>query len=116
MSASSLRAAYAKHILHGHLLPKYHQHCGAPPIASHGLPSKTIPISDGIGGRSLQILQLLGIIGAGAAGLAVALVLREMGYSDFDILGNQIRWEAGITPTASLMIGVVSTIIMILRQ
>lgn len=96
MDQPSLRASFAKHFLRRHLIRK---------LRSQNLQSRrtekvngrnkrgdrTIPAIDIVHHQSLPVCteQVPGkvcIVGAGAAGLMVALCLREVGFSNFDIL------------------------------
>ena len=80
-SLPSLRAEYAKNILYKHALRKYNAHHDLGDDNSHlpQEPPKIEPNGNGPTGK-------IGIIGAGAAGLQVALALLWAGYTDFEIL------------------------------
>ena len=78
---TSVRAAYAKHLLHDHLLAKWnetsHHHYDTLPAAP-SLPDG-VDESDPYQGRVC-------IIGAGAAGLNTAMMLKYLGATNVDIL------------------------------
>jgi NADPH-dependent 2,4-dienoyl-CoA reductase/sulfur reductase-like enzyme len=79
MSNHSLRGAYAKHILGQHLRTKWHE--------EGGLPKKRIPMPHELGSVGPPVLKgPICIVGAGAAGLAIAFYLSLMGIKEFDIL------------------------------
>jgi hypothetical protein len=78
---TSLRAAYAKHILHDHLLAKYnveHQdNLGALP---------RVPEMPDESRKSGRYTGRVCIIGAGVAGLYIAMMLKSRGITNVDIL------------------------------
>lgn len=76
----SLRAAYAKNILHGHIAKRANKHLENPP-------STTLPPPEVA--KNLQPPPFKGpicIVGAGAAGLAVAYLLRYADIKEIDII------------------------------
>ena len=79
-TSTSLRAQYAKHILERHVLRKFNAHHDQPADNAE-LPER--PPADGIAdGPAGRVC----IVGAGTAGLQVALLLLHCGFNDFDIL------------------------------
>lgn len=86
MENKSLRAAYGAHVQHEYVKKKYALRHGINGSDGVTLPQKTIPSKREADGRSTDIpAGKICIIGAGAAGLAIALMLREKGFSKFDI-------------------------------
>ena len=78
---TSIRAAYAKHTLHDHLLSKFNkasdQHHDVLPPA----PSLPVGFDD-----SQPYQGRVCIVGAGAAGLYTAMMLKYLGATNIDIL------------------------------
>ena len=80
MEDRSLRAAYGAHIQHEYVKKKFALRHG---LNSHGgftLPPKTIPNKREANGAAADIP-----LGASVARLHIALMLRHLGFSNFDI-------------------------------
>ena len=79
MTDSSIRGAYAKHILAQQLHSQWNK--------EGGLPEKRIPMPHELEGVGPPVLKgPICIIGAGVAGLTIAFYLSLMGIKEFDIL------------------------------
>ena len=93
---TSLRAAYSKHILHEHLLGKLNT---ASPVRHEVLPPAGDPdqFKD-----SAPYQGRICIIGAGAAGLYTAMMLKHLGITNVDILeaSNRVGGRCYTQPLA----------------
>ena len=90
----TLSAAIAQATLHDHLLKKYNATPNLGSGADDTLPArKLLPLRQvtGAAGSLSHIQGKICIIGAGACGLYLALMLRYLGFSDFDILESSQR-------------------------
>ena len=79
---TSLRTAYAQHILNKHLLAKLNQRS----TEHRDTLGKAPPFSDHLKGDHDPYQGRVCIIGAGAAGLYTAMMLKYIGVTNIDIL------------------------------
>ena len=94
---SSLRAAYSKHILHGQLLKKLNKR------APHTMTLSPRPPSFP---KKIQAEPYAGkvcIIGAGATGLYIGMLLKNVGITDVDIFEGNNRIGGRLYTTTSLV-------------
>lgn len=93
-STMTLSAAIAQTALHDHLLEKYNATPNLGSGADDTLPARKLsPLKEvtGTAGSLIPIQGRICIVGAGVCGLYLALMLRYLGFSDFDILESSQR-------------------------
>ena len=94
VSTMTLSAAIAQAALHDHLLKKYNASPNLGSGADETLPARKLtPLKEvtGAAGSLIPIQGRVCIVGAGVCGLYLALMLRYLGFSDFDILESSQR-------------------------
>ena len=93
MATTTLSAALALKALHDHVLQKFKDaNTGTGP--NDTLPAKKLTASRDVKDLAGPLIPIQGkicIVGAGACGLYLALMLRYLGFSDFDILESSDR-------------------------
>lgn len=90
----TLSAAIAQAALHDHVLKKYNAAPNLGSGADDTLPARKLsPLKQvtGAAGSLVPIQGRICIVGAGVCGLYLALMLRYLGFSDFDILESSQR-------------------------
>ena len=94
VSTMTLSAAIAQATLHDHLIKKYNATPNLGSGADDTLPARNLLPSKPVTSAAGSLIPIQGricIIGAGACGLYLALMLRYLGFSDFDILESSQR-------------------------
>ena len=88
----TLSAAIAQATLHDHVLKKYNAAPNLGSGADDTLPArKLLPLKQDTGAAGSPIQGPICIVGAGVCGLYLALMLRYLGFSNFDILESSQR-------------------------